>query len=248
MLSGYYTIASGMLTRQRELDVIGNNLVNVSTPGYRTDRMLISSFEQELTRQEVNYTQGLSNTSATSAVADEVVSLFHDGTIKSTNRSLDVAISGDGFFNIQSDNGTLLTRNGQFEIDQQGYLTLPAIGRVLGANGPIQVRNENFTVDADGSVYNDQGNFLGAIQVTVPAEGAELLKLDNGLFQLANGAGGQAAQNYTVNQNNLELSNVDMNQEMTNLIEAQRAFQACSSALQIVDSMNRKAATQLASL
>ena len=87
MLSGYYTIASGILTRQRELDVIGNNLVNVTTPGYRAEKMLISSFDQELlTRQEAYQTDALAESSSTAAVVDEVVSLFHNGTIKQTGR------------------------------------------------------------------------------------------------------------------------------------------------------------------
>ena len=249
MLSGYYTIASGILTRQRELDVIGNNLVNVTTPGYRAEKMLISSFDQELlTRQEAYQTDALAESSSTAAVVDEVVSLFHNGTIKQTGRGLDAAINGEGFFNIQTADGTQLTRNGQFEIDEEGYLNLPNFGRVLGQNGPIRVENENFRMDADGSIYSDDGALLGTLQITVPGENATLLKLENGLFQVGQGGAVRAAQGYALAQGSLELSNVDMNKEMTNMIEAQRAFQTSSSALQIIDAMNRKAASQLLSI
>ena len=176
MLAGYYTIASGMLTRQRELDTIGNNLINVQTPGYRADRLLITSFEQELlTRQEKYNTQTLGNgKAATSGVVDDVVSLFHSGTLQETGRTMDLAINGEGFFQVRGEDGAAyLTRNGQFDIDQQGY---------------------------------------------------------------------------TILQGKIERSNVDMNQEMTTLIESQRGFQACSSALQTIDALNRKAASQIAAL
>lgn len=249
MLAGYYTIASGMLTRQRELDVIGNNLVNINTPGYRKDKLLISSFEQELlTRREAQGEQVVGGgQAATAAVVDGVVSLFGAGTLKETGRALDVAINGEGFFNVAAEEGTLLTRNGQFDIDEQGYLTLPGYGRVLGVNGAgIPVGSDNFSVEADGTVYDARGNRLGRLQITVPAENAEIRKLDSGLFRLD----GPAAQNAGTSllQGRLELSNVDMNQELTDMIEAQRAFQSCSSALQMVDAMNRKAASELASV
>ncbi len=248
MLAGYYTVASGLMTRQREMDVIGNNLVNIKTPGYRADQAIISSFEQELlTRQEAYNTGVVGNGQmATSAIMEDVVSLFHTGTIKETGRNLDVAINGDGFYNIQTEGGVQLTRNGNFDIDAQGYLTLPGYGRVMGQNGAVFVGNDKFDIDESGYVYGQNGNILNRLTITMPAENANAVKQENGLFQIEGAA--QQAADYTLIQGSLELSNVDMNSEMTTLMEAQRAFQACSSALQIVDAMNQKAATQLASI
>lgn len=246
MLAGFYTIASGLLTRQREIDTIGNNLVNLQTPGYRADRLLVTSFDQELlTRMEANGNQVLgTGVSSTSAVVDEVVSLFQDGTVKATNRSLDMSLSGAGFFNVQGEDGTVyLTRNGQFDLDEQCYLTLPGYGRVRGQNGLLQVGSENFSVEADGMIFGDDGQMLDSLLVTVPPDGTSLLKLDNGMFQFPPNVQGQLATDYTVNQNSLELANTDMNRELTYLMEAQRGFQSCSSALQIVDALNRKAVT-----
>lgn len=246
MLAGYYTIASGMLTRQREIDSIGNNLVNLQTPGYRADRLLVTSFDQQLlTRMEANGNEVLGGgVASTSAVVDEVVSLFNDGLIEATNRNMDMAISGPGFFNVQAADGTVyLTRNGQFDLDEEGYLTLPGYGRVRGENGLLQLGSEGFTVEPDGMIFSPDGQLLGRLLVTVPPEGTSLLKLDNGMFQFPPNVQGQLATNYSVTQGNLELANTDINRELTYLMESQRGFQSCSSALQIVDALNRKAVT-----
>lgn len=251
MLANHYTIASGILTRQREIDVIGKNLVNAQTPGYRADRLLIAPFEQELLiRQEQAGAQVLGNgVAATSAVVGEEVALFNMGTVSTTGRELDMAIGGEGFYNVQAADGTVyLTRNGSFDIDAEGYLTLPQYGRVMGANGALQVGEAGFQVEENGDIFSAGGNYLGSLLVTVPAEGTRLEKLDNGMFQFPQGAQMNNAQGYVIAQKSLELSNVDMNREMTYLMEAQRAFQACSSALQVVDGLNRKAATQIASI
>lgn len=251
MLGGYYTIASGMLSRQRELDVIGNNLVNTRTPGYRADRLVISSFQQELlTRMESGGKTVLGNGKASTAtIVGEVVPLFQGGTIEATDRSTDMAINGEGFFNIQAKDGSVsLTRSGQFDLDEEGYLMLPGFGRVLGEGGPLKLERTDFSVETDGTVYDHQGRQVGRLLVTVPPNGTPLVKQTNGMFRFPNGVTGVASTNYAVLQKNLEQSNVDMNQEMTNLIEAQRGFQSCASALQIMDALNRKAASQLGAL
>lgn len=251
MLAGYYTIASGMLTRQRELDTIGNNLVNAQTPGYRADRVVITPFEQELlTRIEGNGAQVLgTGIGASSAVVGEEVSMFHMGTVKDTGRESDMLIGGEGFFQIQGTNGeTYFTRNGHFDIDAQGYLALTGYGRVVGTNGPIQVGSAGFQVDHNGVIFNAAGQELGTLSIMRTVDAVALEKLDNGMLTLPMGVQLEQAVNYEVSQRSLELSNVDMNQEMTYMIEAQRAFQACSSALQIVDALNRKAATQIGNI
>lgn len=252
MLAGFYTIASGMLTRQREQDTIGNNLTNSQTPGYRADRLLISPFEQELlTRTEANNGRQVlgRGIAATSAVVGEDVTMFGMGDIKDTGRDMDMAIGGEGFYNIQNDQNVVsLTRNGSFDIDDGGYLCLPGFGRVMGENGLIQVKDAKFQVDANGDIYGSDGAFIDKILVTVPQDGTEVVKLGNGMFQFGDGARLPQAQDYVISQRSLELSNVDMNLEMSYLIESQRAFQACSSALQTIDALNRKAATQIGSI
>ena len=249
MLSAHYTLASGILTRQREIDVVGNNLVNAQTPGYRAEHMVTGSFEQILAAQQGNSTQVLNTSMSTAAVVDDVVSLFHTGLIQATERNLDMAINGEGFFVVDGTDGEeYLTRSGKFDIDESGHLILPGIGRVQGTNGDILVRDSTFTVDADGTIKNSEGNRIANMQVVTVADNSTLVKNDNGMYQIqAGGATTQAAE-FNMVQGSVELSNVDMNAELTHLIDVQRAFQSCSSAIQSIDAMNRKAVSQLGAL
>lgn len=250
MLSGFYTVASGMLSQQRDLDVIGNNLVNQQTPGYRADRTLISPFEMELaTRREASGDAALGR-GAPAAVVSEVATLMQNGDLRETGRSFDLAINGDGFFNIRAENGQImLTRGGNFDTDENGDLVLPGVGRVLGRNGDtLRVGGPGFRVDETGQVYNQDDRRVGSLMLTAPEEGSALTKLDGGLFRAPQGANMRIVNDARLVQGSLELSNVNMEQELTGLLATQRAFQSCSSALQIIDGMDRKAASQIASI
>ena len=248
MHSGFYTIASGLLTRQREIDTIGNNLANLQTPGYRSDRVVTSAFELGLLKQqEGGAERTLSEGGSPVTIVGDSVTVMTGGDFQSTGRTLDIAIGGDGFFNVQGQDGTTyLTRNGQFTVDAQGYLALAGMGRVLGQGGLLQEGSDQVTVDQAGNVYNAAGGLVGTLSITRQADNTVLEKMDNGAFTAPQGA--VNAQGYTIYQGILERSNVDMNQEMTNFISAQRAFQTCSSALKMVDELDQQAATKIASI
>ncbi len=250
MLSSFYTAASGILTNQREIDIIGTNLTNIQTPGYKTDRTVISAFEMELlTIQDAQKNEVLSQSMATSAIVDDVYTIYDTGIIEATGRTLDFAINGEGFFSVADAEGNIsYTRNGGFQVGENSNLVLTGFGNVQGESGNITINDINITVLEDGSIYDSQGNFVDRILIQAPAEGTSLEKLPNGSFSPVDGQMQDAGNNFTLIQGNLELSNVDMNLEMTKLIEAQRAFQSCSSALQIIDEMNSKASSQLGSI
>ena len=255
MFSGFYTIASGLLSRQREIDVLSNNLVNMQTPGYRASRVVIGGFEKELLTRQEAYSRELLNAGVgtpAAVVTGEVIN-YETGLIKQTGRANDVAINGSGFFTVQNEEGqTYLTRNGGFDVDAEGYLCIPGIGRVLGENGSLlQVGTSEFQVDVDGSIWGltgeQAGQQLGAIQVLEPVNYDDMVQNEQGLFE-TEGLQMQQPQNYNLVQGSLEQSNVNLSQELSYLIEAQRAYQSCSSAMQIVDQMNQKAVTQIAAL
>lgn len=249
MFSGYYTIASGLLASQRNVETIGNNLINSQTPGYRAERIVNSAFEQELmTRRDSSGNTVLGDgIGATAVVVDDSLTVYNPGLIKETGSSFDVAINGEGFFNIRGADGkTYLTRSGEFDMDREGYLIMPGVGRVLGKSGEILVRTSDITVKEDGTIMNSAGNVLGQLHITAPEDYSTLERTENGLF--ISEAPLNDSNNFQLLQNNLELSNVQMNTELTNLIAAQRALQNCASALKTVDSLNRKAATQIAAI
>ncbi len=249
MFSGYYTIASGMLTRQREIDVIGNNLTNVSTPGYRGETSITGSFEQELLkRTDSSSSTVLSASMDTITTMEEIVTDFSGGNIKQTENPFDMSISGYGFFAVENDDGEVfLTRGGSFDMDEEGYLILSGKGRVQGNFGDIEVKDANFVVTEKGGVFDSEGFFAGNIGVYNLPEGSEIQRTVDGMFNATN-MNIVAETDSTVHQGSIELSNVDINKEMADLIEVQRAFQSCSSALQIIDEINRKATSELGSI
>ena len=173
--------------------------------------------------------------------------LFQEGEIESTGRSLDVAINGEGFFSITGEDGkTYLTRNGGFDLDTEGYLVLPGVGRVLGSSGYIKASGTSIEISADGTVKSSAGATLGKILVSSPTDYSTLKRTENGLFTTEEVV--PVSTKYQLSQKNLEKSNVVMNVELTNLIAAQRSFQGCSSALATIDAINRKAAQQIAAI
>lgn len=247
MLAEYYTIASGMLAQQRRLEVQSNNLVNSQTPGYHAQRVITSSFEEELARRLEPGASAIIGTANPMTIVEQLETLFQSGDVKDTGRNMDVAINGQGYFNIQGDDGQLyLTRNGSFDVDEEGYLILEGVGRVQGENGNLLVGDTGFTIYADGTVLNSDGNTVGNLMVTEFPENP--IQYNNGMFGAEDGAQTNQVENVSFIQGSLELSNVDLNREYSMVIEAQRSFQACSSALQIIDDIDQKAASQIASI
>jgi flagellar basal-body rod protein FlgG len=249
MLSGFYTIASGLLAQQRNLDLIGNNLVNLETPGYRGSRMVFTSFQHELMIRKEAYQKAPIGSAAPITLVDDVVTLHNSGLYQETDHPFDLAIEGPGYFVIQgNEEQPYLTRSGQFAMDAEGYLILPGVGQVMGEDWPIQVKNAQFSVAADGTVNNESGRRIGNLRIAAPPETGALIRLNNGMYQLPADQEAQGAEGFRLLQKVRETSNVDYTAEMTAFIEAQRAFQSCSSALQIMDNMNRKAVSQIAAV
>ncbi len=251
MYSGFYTLASGILTRQNEIDVLGNNITNIKTPGYKTDRVETSAFEMELmVRMENGEPTVLGDgVGQVSSIIQDIHTIMDPGIIEQTDRELDVAINGDGFFNIRTVGGqTAITKNGNFDLDEQGYLTLNGVGRVLGQNGEIYIGESGFKIGPNGAITSANGNYIDTLLINKPAEGITVTKLENSSFLVQNEGDLIAAESFTVIQGALEASNVDMNTELTKLIEAQRSFQLYSSALQIIDQMDQNSASKIASV
>lgn len=246
MLRGFYSAASGMLVQQRNLNVISNNLTNSQTVGYRAQRVMQDTFDQELvTRYENGEYTKIGDASQT-AVVQTVETNFNESSIYETENPFDMAILGDGYFTVESDDGqTFLTRNGCFDIDSEGYLVLEDVGRVQGENGDIYVGGSAFNMDEVGNIYDIDGNYSGRMLISQPAENSEMVKSTNGLFLTDNVT---QVDNPTLMQNGYERSNVDMNDEYTRLIEAQAAFKACSTAISTIDALNQKSASSIASI
>ena len=151
MYQGFYNLASGMLTQSRNLNVISNNMVNVQTAGYKSDKMVSSTFQEEMLYRTGRTQKGDPTPLATTSkikTAERTYVNYTQGSFEQTDGIYDFALGGNGFFCIQTEAGERYTRNGSFSVDQEGFLVLDHFGRVLSTdNQPIQIDNENFTVD-----------------------------------------------------------------------------------------------------
>ena len=195
MTKGFYNLTSGILSQGRRLDVVANNITNLSTAGYKAETYTDSTFQEVLITRVGNKDRG-----GAEAIGQESYILAPDrlyvdhsqGILEETGLNLDFAIEGDGFFAIQTDGGVEYTRGGSFSLDGEGYLCLPGHGRVLGPDGqPILLSTDLILADGTGRIYAAEGDYyLGRLGVFTFADNDQLEKGTDGLFT----AGGQAAQ------------------------------------------------------
>lgn len=252
MFQGFYMATSGMLTQNRNLNVISNNMANVSTPGFRSDRYMATTFREEVmsrigNKDKTSYSP-LGTTSKIRA-SDETITDYTIQYYAPTRNALDFALSGEGFFCIQSEaHGTVYTRNGSFTLDDQGYLYLPTIGRVLGADGnPIYLGRDDIVVADNGEIYTEDGNTrLGQLGVVDFADYQEqLIKTTGNVFVAPNGGAFNVAGDTAVVNYALEGSNVDAVAEMVEMMSSQRALQSSAQVLKMYDTLMGKMVSQL---
>ncbi len=247
MVRGFYTLGSGILTQSRKLSGISNNIANVETPGYKKQDVSSTTFGDILiSRIDSHSVTPIGKLGAISTV-DKTNVIHSEGSLNNTGRNQDFAIKGEGFFAVQGQNNTGLyyTRNGSFNVDAQGYLTLNGVGRVVGNNGPIRVGTDSFTSDGQGNIYVN-GSIVDKIAVYNFADYNNLKLAPNGLFTAA--AGATQEQNPQILWKTLEGSNVDTAEEMTDAISAQRTLQSCSESLKMYDQVLQKAVTDIAKI
>lgn len=248
MFQGFYNVASGMATQNRNLEVISNNLTNVTTPGYKTDRMTSTTFAQEMFYRTGNQSGGngaqLGNINMIK-IPQETVTSFEEGTFNYTGGQLDFAISGDGFFKVATGVNTYAyTRNGSFYIDEDSCLAIKGGGKVQGTAGDIFLESDNILVDGIGGIYDAEGEPIDNLEIVDFADKAGVEKLGSGLFNTAQPE--IVLEEPMVMNKNLELSNANPMQEMQEMIITQRSFQSASQMLKIYDQMMAKATTEIA--
>lgn len=245
MFQGVYNLASQVLTENRNLDVISNNMANVSTPGFKSDKMTATTFKEELVTRISGQDLRTIGSMAKIRTADGTITDFSDGGYRASDSPLDFAIEGKGFFTIQTEEGEVYTRDGSFITDEEGFLCLPGVGRVLGEAGPIQLTTDNVTADAEGNIISlTDDTVFGKLRITDFEDYAEqLVKDGNGVF-VAEEAGTPALA-YRIHGNAVEGSNVDAIQQMTEMMSSQRALQSATQVLKMYDQLTGKIVTQL---
>ena len=251
MLRALFSAAAGMQSQQMNLDVISNNLANANTTGYKASRLQFQDLLYENTK-EAGSQQGGGNMLPASlqigqgSVYAGTTRSAKQGDLTQTGNNLDIAIQGNGFFEVQMPDGTLAyTRDGSFKTDSQGRVVTSDGYPVQGGFPSIPASNTGITITANGTVTvaSASGNTTGQLQLARFINPGGLDAVGHNLYKETPASGtpelGEPATNGfgEVQQGSLELSNVSVVQEMVNLILAQRAYEVNSKAVQAADEM-----------
>jgi len=252
MIRSLWTARTGLDAQQTQLDVIANNLANVSTNGFKRQRAVFEDLLYQTLRQpgaqqtaESQISSGLQVGTGTRVVATERI--FTQGSLQQTGNALDVAIQGNGFIPIQLENGvTGYTRDGSFQLDNagqvvtaSGYLvgdgiTIPeeALSITIGKDGTVSVLMPGNTVQEVGQLM--LATFINPGGLQSIGENLYLETASSGVANLqppgTNGVG-------VFNQNYVETSNVNVAEELVSMIITQRAYEINSRAIQTSDQM-----------
>ena len=250
MFKGFYQLTSAMLSQGRRLDVVSHNMTNISTAGYKLDRYTDSTFQDVLISRVGNKNKAVSTEMGEETyilAPSELVTDFTQGSMEETTLPLDFAIIGDGFFAIDRDGDVAYTRNGSFNLDDEGYLCLWGQGRVLNSEGqPIQLPTDHIYVNKLGEIYTEADrNYLGTLGIYAADDTANLERNEYGLFT---GGNFQLSENYEIRHRMVERSNVELVREMVAMMTTQRALQSAAQMSKIYDQVIMKATTELGRL
>ncbi|HUI29776.1 MAG TPA: flagellar basal-body rod protein FlgF [Candidatus Acidoferrales bacterium] len=237
MIKGIYTSALGLLPLQKKLEVIANNLANVNTTAFKRD----DAFANELISAKTLLHNGTTDP-VEKDVDEQTTTDFSQGTLRETGNTLDVAIDGQGFFAVETNDGVKLTRDGSFTISTDGTLVTRNGDAVMGTGGSIKIddiqdlQKSQLVIERDG-VVKAGNKIYGQIQIVSPenlnqlsksGENSYTFKTDSALKQIDPSA-------YTVRQGFLEGSNVNPIDEMVAMIQIQQNFEAGQKAIQSQD-------------
>jgi flagellar basal-body rod protein FlgG len=253
MIRSLWSSATGMQAQALNLDVISNNLANVNTSGFKKSRAEFQDLLYETIKpagtpssQDTEVPAGIQLGHGTRP--STVLKIFSQGNMENTQNELDLAIEGDGFFQITLPNGeTGFTRDGAFKLDSDGRI-VNSDGFTLEPEIAIPSDALSISVGLDGTVSVLQAgesipSEIGTIELARFVNPAGLISMGKNLFLTSEASGdemtGTAGQDGlgTLAQGFLEMSNVSVVDEMVNMITAQRAYESNSKAIQAADDM-----------
>lgn len=224
----------------RSIDVIANNIANVSTPGYKRESV---KFEQVL--QQLKPAEGQRSGQTLSFVKDAgVLRDLSGGRFENTSAPFDMAINGNGYFAVQTAAGERYTRNGHFTLNADGIIVTESGDQLLGDGGPITIAPDDgdITFGADGTISGKQGQ-LGKVRLVDFANPRDLQKQGDSLYSTTQPA--NPALGATLQQGMLESSNVQPVLEISRMIEVMRSYEATSTLEKGASDMKRQAIQKL---
>ncbi len=246
MLGGMLDAVRGCLKEEMRMDIISNNLANTNVMGFKKD---VISFQELLKGAEAEDGQGggTDETSPDPALV-QIRTDVSQGDIRFTGNNLDFAIYGEGFFKVDTPDGIRFTRKGNFTLDNAGYLITQDGHRVLGEGGPIPLSGDRIQADGRGVITVD-GSEVGRISMVNFENGSALMKDGMGFYRNSMEEPEIPVDSETlIQQGYVELSNVNVAEEMVNMIHSIRAFESYQKSIQILDGVNNRAINEVSIL
>lgn len=259
MIRGIYTAVSGLVTGEAKMSVINNNIANANTMGFKSEDVIVKKFDDVLMKNydKVVGGENVKNTIGSLSLGseiDEVFTNYEQGNLKTTDVDTDFAIRGKGYFAVLSDDGiskkNFYSRDGHFHVNMNGYLVNDNGDKIMG---------KNIDTDTDEPIFVGSGKIkldnMGYLRV----DGVEKYRFKVVDFEDYNSvkkAGDNYfssektidAGNYSIKQNNLEQSNVDISSEMVNMMAVMRNFESNQKVIQSLDETLSKSVNELGSV
>ncbi len=256
MVKGLFTAYTGLLSEQKRLDVVSNNVANAATVGYKKEGVTNQAFEELLTLKtkdaSIGGDQAIGSMSLGTKLG-EVYTNYEQGSLQETGNTFDLAISGNGFFQVavtdkDGNETTKYTRDGSFKLDSYGYILDSDGNHLIGENGYVQVPDTNGTIaiDSSGVVFCNNVE-VDKIKLQDFEDYKYIEKYGNNLYQTVDGATEKEATG-NVLQGYLEQSNVQTVEEMVNMITITRAYEANQKVMNTMDSMLEKVVNKVGSI
>jgi flagellar basal-body rod protein FlgF len=258
MVKGLYTAYTGMINEQHRMDVLANNLANAATNGYKKEGTTSESFKTVFadkikdTSEAPNTARRIGTMMPGVKIGDNYTD-YSEGPIKTTGNPYDLALTGKGFFAVEyknkaGDTSTKYTRDGNFTVTSDGYLTTQDGDYVLDDNGRhIKLDTaKDSSIASNGSIYQD-GSQVATIQIADFDDYTKLEKFGENYYQPkdADTTKATAAEGTEVRQGYLETSNISVVTEMVSMIAIQRQYEANQKLITTFDSSLDKTVNDL---
>jgi flagellar basal-body rod protein FlgG len=223
MIEGLFTSSKNLYSKVQNMDIVANNLANLNTTGFKRElpfSEIIARYNDENIKQLTDFTQG---------------------TLLSTNNPLDLALTGDGFFTLETPSGNEYTKKGQFQINEEGYLVNEQGNKVLGESGPISLsgveldEDNKITVSKDGTIKIGD-KIIDELQIVKLNESGPLIRKQGLNFGTETGTYVEAEkETYEVHQGYVEESNVNPVLEMQAMININKEFESTQKVISAID-------------
>lgn len=247
MSYGLYAAVSGSIVQEKRMEILSNNLANINTAGFKEDRPIFREMYPKIHSTTVptdtSFQKSLMLTEKMNMsylTFSGVKTDFSSGQMKHTGNPLDAAISGPGFFVVDTPRGELYTRMGNFSLNDKSELVIHEGYPLKGKGEHIKIEGTEIAIDKDGTISVD-GVRVDTLMVVDFENYSALRKVGDNLFENSERGNEQKAEECEIKHQTLELSNINIVKEMVKMIDVLRLYESYQKVIQSLDETTSRA-------